>query len=275
MNLFPELLDGAEYLLMFIEEVEKLFEHLGDIFVNPVLVLEFDYDAVSIDICKVLLANFDLFQAIEKHQHDPHDFLRVEIIEDLADLFDDSSVVILKILLAVLVETQYPEHGHDVVGDLWLAEARSLEQFANHVEAGAVDEYFGEIIALQKSHESKGVGVDRDAKLIDITLDNNPVKELFRTLFNFLELRLLSVPTIWKWNIRNKNMMTNTTYTVRSAKRWEAMSLCTLSSISFLCKKLFKTAITLTGFLKWFIKAKNVLILVLLSSKMPSRWAKQ
>jgi len=194
VNLFPELLDGAEYLLMFIEEVEKLFEHLGDIFINPVLVLEFDYDAVSIDICKVLLANFDLFEAIEKHQHDPHDFLRVEIIEDLADLFDDSPVVILKILLAVLVETQYPEHGHDVVGDLWLAEAWSLKQFANHVEAGAVDEYFGEIIALQKSHESKGVGVDRDAKLIDITLDNNPVKELFRTLFNFLELRLLSVP---------------------------------------------------------------------------------
>jgi hypothetical protein len=127
VNLFPELLNGAEYLLMFIEEVEKRFEHLGDILINPVLVLKFDYDAVSIDICKVLLANFDLFQAIEKHQHDSHDFLCVEIIEDLADFFDNGPVVILKILLAVLVGTQDPEHGYDVVGDLWFAEAWSLK----------------------------------------------------------------------------------------------------------------------------------------------------
>lgn len=135
VNLFPELLDGAEYLLMLIEEVEKRFEHLGDILINPVLILKFDYDAVSIDICKVLLANFNLFQAIEKHQHDSHDFLRVEIIEDLAHFFNDRSVVILKVLLTVVVVTQDPEHGHDVVGDLWFAEAWSLKQFANHVEA--------------------------------------------------------------------------------------------------------------------------------------------
>lgn len=112
---------------MFIEEVEKRFEHLGDVFVNPVLVLKFDYDAVSIDICKVLLANFHLFQAVEKHQHDSHDFLRVEIIEDLADFFDDGPVVVLKILLTVLVVTQDPEHGYDIVGDLWFAEAWSLQ----------------------------------------------------------------------------------------------------------------------------------------------------
>ena len=127
VNLFPELLNGAEYLLMFIEEVEKRLEHLGDILINPVLVLKFDYDAVSIDICKVLLANFDLFQAIEKHQHDSHDFLRVEIIEDLADFLDNGPVVILKILLAVLVGAQDPERGYDVVGDLWFAEAWSLK----------------------------------------------------------------------------------------------------------------------------------------------------
>ena len=112
---------------MFIEEVEKRLEHLGDILINPVLVLKFDYDAVSIDICKVLLANFDLFQAIEKHQHDSHDFLRVEIIEDLADFLDNGPVVILKILLAVLVGAQDPERGYDVVGDLWFAEAWSLK----------------------------------------------------------------------------------------------------------------------------------------------------
>lgn len=160
LNLFPELLDGAENLLVLIEEVEKLFEHLWNIFINPMLVLKFDYDAVGIDICKVLLANFNLFQTIEKHQHDSDNFFRVEIIEDLAYFFDDSPIVVLKIFCAEVVVTKDPEHGYNVVGNLWFAEAWSFKKFTNNVETLTINEFFGKIVALQKSHESKSVGVN-------------------------------------------------------------------------------------------------------------------
>lgn len=127
VDLFPKFLDRTEYLLMLIKEIEKLLEHFWNVLVDPVLVLKFDYDAVCIDICKVLLANFYLFQTVEKHQHDSHDFLRVEIIENLANFFDDSSVIVLEVLQTVFVETKNPKHCYDMVSNLWFAKAWSLE----------------------------------------------------------------------------------------------------------------------------------------------------
>jgi hypothetical protein len=42
VNLVSELLDGAEYLLVLVEILEKVVQHLVDIIINPMSVLQLD-----------------------------------------------------------------------------------------------------------------------------------------------------------------------------------------------------------------------------------------
>lgn len=82
LHLVLELFDGAENLLVGIEVLEHLLQHLIDVVVNPMPVLQFDDKVQGINVTQVLLANLDFLQVVEKHQHDSSDFLPTEKVKN-------------------------------------------------------------------------------------------------------------------------------------------------------------------------------------------------
>lgn len=134
LNLFSELLDGAVNFLVFLEvgtEVPKLFI---DIVINPMSILQFDYQIQHVNLREVVLASLDLLQIIEKHEHDSCDFLFAVIIHDLGHFLNDSNRVVLEELLSEFVVAENPEHAQDVIANLVRVEAFCVKEVGNHHE---------------------------------------------------------------------------------------------------------------------------------------------
>jgi hypothetical protein len=169
-NLVLELLDGAEHLLVLVEILEEALQHLVDVIVNPVAVLQFDDEVQSVNVREVFLANGDLLEVVEEHQHDPRDLLPAEEVQDLGHLLDDGDGVILEVLVGELVVGQNPQDHAHVVADLGLLKAWSLQEVADQLEALRSGELTSQLIRLEQGHQSESVRVVAQLEGVNVSL---------------------------------------------------------------------------------------------------------
>jgi len=76
--------------------------------------------------------------------------------------------------------TQNPKNNHNVITNLWLLNAWSLQIVWNHLERGSVlAENFGQLICFQNGHNCKSVSLVVQLHSIDISLLHQVHQELF------------------------------------------------------------------------------------------------
>jgi len=118
LNLLLEFLNGAVNFLVLLEVGVELLKHLVDVLVNPVAILQLDDQVKCIDLRKMVLAVWNVFQVVEKHKHDPGNLLLAMVVHHFCDFFDNGHCVVLEVLVRELVVTEDPEHAENVVADL-------------------------------------------------------------------------------------------------------------------------------------------------------------
>jgi hypothetical protein len=136
----------------------------------------------------MLLANSDLLQILEKHQNDSRDFLPTEEIEDFGNFFDNRDGVIFEIFVSEFMVTQNPEDNANVVSDLWLLKARTLQEITDDLEALPCAEFSSQLIGLEQGHQSEGISVVTQLQRVDVPLLHEPVEEFPSLLVAFFEL---------------------------------------------------------------------------------------
>ena len=152
LHLIFELVDGAEGFLILVEILEHLLKHFVDVVIYPMSVLKFNDQVQGINVTQVLLANWNLLEVIEKHQHYSCNFFPTEEIENFGNFFDDGKCVVLEVFMSKLVITQDPENDTHVVANLWLLEAWTFKKITNHLKALGCAEFPGKLVSLQKGH---------------------------------------------------------------------------------------------------------------------------
>mmetsp|Transcript_19642 Transcript_19642/g.30294 ORF Transcript_19642/g.30294 Transcript_19642/m.30294 type:complete len:327 (-) Transcript_19642:404-1384(-) len=187
-DLVLELLDGTEDLLVGLEVLGEALQHLVDVFVNPVAVLQLEDQVENINVGEVLLASRDVLQVVNEHKHDASNLLPAEEVHDLGHLLDDCKSVILEELLSVVMIAQNPEGAHHVVADLRALEAGAFKEVGDHTEAVLGRELSSELVRLKDSHQSESVGVDRKRQRVNIVLLSEVVQELASFLVALVEV---------------------------------------------------------------------------------------
>ena len=97
-------------------------------------ILKLDNETMSINVCEMILTNWDLLKVIEKKEKDSGNLLPTEVIKDLSDLLYEAKCVIFKVFVTEFMITQYPEQADNVISNLWLLSAVSIKQKCNHVK---------------------------------------------------------------------------------------------------------------------------------------------
>mmetsp|Transcript_16549 Transcript_16549/g.28133 ORF Transcript_16549/g.28133 Transcript_16549/m.28133 type:complete len:468 (+) Transcript_16549:1408-2811(+) len=187
VDLVLELVDGAEDALVLLEELAEVLEHLVDVGVDPVAVLQLEDEVEGVDVREVLLAAADILEIVDEHQRDPGDLLPAEVVQDLRHLLNDGQGVVLEELVRELVVAQDPEQGDHVVADLWALETGPLQQVRYDFEAVLRAELSCQVVGLEQDHQGEGVGVHRQLQTVDVLL-HEPVQELSRLLVALLVL---------------------------------------------------------------------------------------
>ena len=119
----------------------------------------------------MLKAEFIVFQVEEEHANDSHDLLFVEEVKDLGDILDDVETEVSESIHGELVVRQDPQSAANIVGDLSILEALSLQDFFEDLEAHSVDEDFGELIGLQQVHQAVSVALLGEDTVAVLMLD--------------------------------------------------------------------------------------------------------
>ena len=160
LNLLLEFLDRAVNFLVLLEVGVELFKHLVNVLVNPVTILQLNDQVKSIDLGKMVLAVWNVFQVVEKHKHDPGNLLLAMVVHHLCDFFDNSHCVVLEVLVREIVVTEDPEHAKNIVADLMRCEALRVQQIGDHSERLFGSELLCQIVGLQNSHKCESVSIN-------------------------------------------------------------------------------------------------------------------
>ena len=83
--------------------------------------------------------------------------------------------------------TQNPEDNANVVCDLWLLKAWTLQKITNDLKALPCAEFSGQLIGLEQGHQSEGIGVMTKLQRVDVILLHNPAEEFSCLLVAFFE----------------------------------------------------------------------------------------
>lgn len=152
INLFLEFIDRAVDLLVLLEIGEEVLQHLVNVLIDPVSVLQFDDQVQGVDLGQVVLTVWDVLQVVKEHEHDAGNLLLAVVVHDLRDLLDDRECVVLEVLISELVVAQNPEHAQHVVGNLIRLKTLPVEQVRYQFETLPRRILLRYVILLQDGH---------------------------------------------------------------------------------------------------------------------------
>lgn len=81
LDLLEQLLDGAERLLVLLEVLSEGIEHLSELRVNPVAVLQLGDESNNVDVRHLVLICGNGLHVINQHEEDAHILLLVVEVE--------------------------------------------------------------------------------------------------------------------------------------------------------------------------------------------------
>lgn len=160
LNLFLELLNGAVNFLILLEVGTEIRKHLIDILVNPMSILQLDYEIQNINLGKVILASLNLLQVVEEHKHDSCNFLLAMIIHDLSYFLDDCNCVVLEEFLSEFMIAENPQHAKNIIADLIRSKALGVEKIRDHHEILLGRILLRQIVSFEDGQKSKCVCID-------------------------------------------------------------------------------------------------------------------
>lgn len=147
-------------MVVLIEVVEQDLEHLLDLLIDPMTVLQFDNQVQGVDHREMLKADLIIFQVLENEADHTHNLLFVVEIEDLSNVLDHVQLEVLEVCQGKLVIRQDPEATAYVVGDLrFLLDEFTVEEFMQDVEASLADEVLGQFVDTEHVHEAVSVSM--------------------------------------------------------------------------------------------------------------------
>lgn len=176
-DLFPELLDGAVNFLVLFEVGTELRKLFVDILINPMSILQLDYEIQYINLGEMVLASLDLLQVIEEHQHDSCDFLLAMIIHHFGYFLDDGNRVVFKEFVSELMIAEDPQHAKNVIADLIRGKAFGVEKIRDHHEILLGRILLRQVVSFQNGQKGKAVCMDRQSEITWVILLNQIVEE--------------------------------------------------------------------------------------------------
>ena len=96
-DLLLPLFEGAEFLVVRIEELEQQLEVLADVLVDPGSILQFGDDVECVYHREVVEALLVVLEVHEEHSDDAHYLLLVVVVEDLARSLDQVEAVVAEV----------------------------------------------------------------------------------------------------------------------------------------------------------------------------------
>lgn len=186
VHLVSKLVNRAINLLVLIEIVVEAGEHFVYVFVDPVLIFEFNQNGQSIDITKMFLHIRVVLDIIEEHQQYSHNFFRVVVVQDFAYLLDQGDGVVREELVGEFMIRKYPAYGNYIVGNLRVIDALIFQEFGNDPEILRISIDLCQLISFQKSEKSKCVSINRYLCLIDL-LNHKPIEEFLCNLITLIK----------------------------------------------------------------------------------------
>ena len=136
----------------------------------------------------MLLAGGDLLEVVKEHDDNSGNLFPAAKVKNLAHFFDNGKGIVLKEGVRELMIAQDPKQTYHIVADLWALDALGLQNVAERTEACLGAELTCKLVLLQDGQQSKSIGVNGHAQILNITLLSQPVEEFSSLLLALLIL---------------------------------------------------------------------------------------